>query len=183
MSGRVRHQQEHAAQRYLHPVAESVDGQAFTELADGQAFSGIRQPGWFRVYCFVFGAVWCGYLVAVSIVGLVHGAPAALLGLVVAVLGGWFISRFYRTSVEVSADELLVRNRWHTRRISRRDIEGFEVGSSARNLLAQAINVLVRGDDTVSLDVTAHTTFRNRSRRQRERQLEDLRRWAESHSR
>lgn len=141
-------------------------------------FSGIRQPRWFRVCAVAFGTVWCGYLVVLTIVGLVNGIPAALVALLPAALGGWYVSRFFRIAVAVKGDELVVRNRWRTYRIRRQDIEGFWIGPSSELPWAEVINVRMPGGQAVSLRVTARLRLSDRSRARLEQHLEDLGVWA-----
>jgi hypothetical protein len=141
----------------------------------------IQQPLALRIYA-VLGACVCGVVAGVFIVSAVaDGQPGVLLFLLVwLAFALTLLYRILRMSIELLPDELIVRNLFRTRRLARREVEGFRVGSYGPMSFSRCVFALLRDGTMLTLDVTLRPALPG-SWRKRDGSLDRLHDWLDAY--
>lgn len=131
-----------------------------------------------RIWAAGFGTFWCGAVIVGGINALRHGTSGVLVAAVMLIIGVALAYRLVTLGVFGRGDELVVRNNFRTRRLTRSEIEDFRVGSASGGLpVNKAISVLLMDGSLLNLDVTTCLTVLPRGRRRLDQQLLTLRAW------
>ncbi len=139
----------------------------------------IRPPWAARVYVAVFSSVWCAVVASAGVRAAVAGSVSALVILPMLCLGAALGYRLFRLEVRAERETLTIRNTWSTRTLTRADIEGFRTGVLTVGSLTggQVVQVLMRDETVLPLDVTRSTFPLPRSRSRLQERLQHLRAW------
>jgi hypothetical protein len=139
----------------------------------------IQLPRTWRILLTLYLCV-CGVVGAVAVPILVASGRSGLA----AYAGVWLVIvlllayRVPNVSVVLERNELVVRNLFtRTRRLPRRDIEGFRTESPMLQPFTRYIYAQLREDTGIRLDPTVRVELFRRSKRAREEQLRQLRSW------
>jgi hypothetical protein len=127
-----------------------------------------------RAYVTVFAAVWCGFLIAVTV-----AAGLSLIPIVMLVFGATLCYRNFQLAAVADESGLVVHNRFSSRRVSWPEIEDFRV-SGGRGLSNSTIQVLLSNGEMFGLDVTTTSAIRPRSRARLDTNVSGLRAWLQS---
>lgn len=132
-----------------------------------------------RVYVAVSTTIWCAAVAASGVRGALSGSEAAFVTVPMLAIGAVLGYRLLRLGVTADQGCLLVRNNWSTRTVARADIEGFRTGAMTAGGPpgSQAVQVLLRDQTVLPLDVTVAALPLPRSRTRLQGQLEQLRAW------
>ena len=138
----------------------------------------LRPPRLLRAYVVVFTVLWCAGVATAGVRGLLAGQPSALVTLPMLGLGALLGFRLSRLGVRADGRSLTVRNNWSSRVLSRDDIEGFRTSPTSGSLpFAHTVQVLLRDQTVLPLDVTTQALPLRRSRTRLLERVEQLRAW------
>jgi hypothetical protein len=140
----------------------------------------MRRSSFERAGAFFMLVVWCALLVlhvAFAFTDRSITTTAAVLGLIFLVFGASVLFRTYRMSVRLGPAELVVRNRFRTRRIQRDDIAGFRVAPVRLQPFLRSVRVVLRDGRIVPLEVSERTSLLRRERESLAQDLDTLQRW------
>lgn len=112
----------------------------------------IRLPTVFRVYIIGFMIFWCAGVSAGLVAAAAHGSPVVVIPLFMLAFGLGFAYRMARLSVLSDGDAIIVRNFFQTRRLQRKQIEGFRIGPVSFQPFGKTIHVLLRDNSMLPLD-------------------------------
>ena len=135
----------------------------------------IRPPLFTRIYVAVFVTVWLAFVVALTLIHR-HG-PSPVVGVVFVVFGVGLGYSLLRLGVRSGPDGVLVvRNSFSSRRLTREEIEGFQIGTNSGGRLGQSGVQAVLHDGTAYGFDVCRTPFGFGSQRLNN-QLDQLNAW------
>lgn len=135
-----------------------------------------RLPLPVRVYVVAFGLFACGMIAFGPTEEPEHRTAGILIAVGMLALLSAFVIRIFRIGVSITGDELLVRNFFRTRRLKRRDIEGFRVGSLP-NMAGRTVFALLAGESILALEVFTRPGVLPSTRRRLAERVQVLRDW------
>jgi hypothetical protein len=124
--------------------------------------------------------IWCGGVLAGAIVVALHGSPAAVIPVLMLAFGLTLGYRLLRMSVTLGPEDLLVRNYFQTRRVSRAEVEGFRIGSVSTQPFRRTIYLLLGDGSVLPLDVAGRANFSGRGKAVLAERMRVLQRWFDS---
>lgn len=141
-------------------------------------FPVIRPPWPLRVYVAGFTGLWCALTISFAVTAAEHGKLAGVIPLLfILAVGVTFGVRLFRMSITLKSDELVIRNVLRTRRVQRRDVEGFRSGAMTGQPIGRTIYALLRDGSVVPLDVAGRMYRFGRGRALLDERLALLERW------
>jgi hypothetical protein len=148
----------------------------------------ILMPRWARVSIVGFGVVWCGFGLFVAVLAAVSGSPLALIPVGMVAVGGSLGFRLVGLRTLARDDQLVIRNYARTHRVGRAMVRDFTISKDGGVSVAPhafsigwtfVIETQLADGRIIPMEVTRWPRIVPWAAPQLERQLSDLRDWAQ----
>ena len=137
----------------------------------------LRLPRGARIALAVLGTAFTITTVGFVIATVATGSAGPLAGVVTFGLAAAVCWRFFATSLAVTGGELFARNYFHTKRLTRADVEGFEIRRPPFSPTGWVISAVRREGKGVLLDATRRAAIGESGREQLEGWRTTLESW------